>query len=505
MSPQITDETHEAESKRLTIDPITRLEGHGKIEIFLNDDGNVENAYWQIPELRGFERFCIGRSVEELNKITSRLCGVCPGAHHICSTKALDKVYNVEPTETGHKLRELFYQAHYIHSHIAHFFVLAAPDFVMGPAAPVARRNILGVVDAVGVDIGGEVIKHRSYAQKVQEMLGGKATHPCGGMPGGVSKGLDEEERKQIEEWAKSCVDFSKFSLDLLSDVVLKNQDYIDIITDTNIFYNETNYISLVDKDNKVAFYDGDLRVIDPSGNELYKFHPDNYLDYIAEHVYPWSYEKFPFLKSIGFKGLVDGPDSGMYRSAPLARLNASEGFTTPLAQEHYENYFGFFRDAGVKGPVHFTQAYHWARLIELLYSSERMLELAQDPQITNDDIRAPVTETPDEGIGCIEAPRGVLIHHYKSDPKGITTDVNLIVGTTNNNGPINMSVRKAASALIKNWQVSEGLLNTVEMAYRAYDPCNSCATHTLPGELPMKAYIRNPDGSVYKELSRNL
>jgi F420-non-reducing hydrogenase large subunit len=505
MSPEIFDQTAKAESRRITIDPITRLEGHGKIEIFLNDEGNVENAYWQIPELRGFERFCIGRSVDELNKLTSRLCGVCPGAHHICSTKALDRVYNVEPTETGHKLRELFYQAHYIHSHIAHFFALAAPDFVLGPAAPVARRNILGVVEAVGVDIGTEVIRHRGYAQKIQEILGGKATHPVCGMPGGMSKGLNEDERKQIEEWAKSCMNFSKFSLDLFNDVVLKNEDYMKIITDTDIFYHETNYISLVDKNDKINFYDGWLKVIDPSGNDLYKFHPDDYLDYISEYVYPWSYEKFPFLKKIGFKGLIDGPDSGIYRSAPLARLNASRGFTTPLAQEAYENYFGFFRDAGVKGPVHFTQAYHWARLIETLYSSERLLELAQDPRITNKDIRTEVTDIPNEGIGCIEAPRGVLIHHYKSDEKGITKDMNLIVGTTNNNGPINMSVRKAASALIKDWQISNGLLNMVEMAYRAYDPCNSCATHTLPGELPIKAVIRRSDGSIYKTLTRNV
>ncbi len=501
MSPDVWDETTKAESKRITIDPLTRLEGHGKIEIFLNDDGNVENAYWQIPELRGFERFCIGRSVEELNKITSRLCGVCPGAHHICSTKAIDGVYSVEPTETGKKLRELFYMAHFVHSHIAHFFVLAAPDFVLGPAAPVAQRNIIGLVGAVGLDIGGAVIKNRSRAQKIQEMLGGKATHPVCGMPGGMSKALDEDERKQVEEWAKEMVEFSKFSLELFSDVVLKNEDYLSIITNPDIFYHETNYIALVDKDDKINFYDGELRVVNPSGEEIFKFHPDNYLDYIAEAVYPWSYEKFPFMKKIGFKGLVDGADSGIYRSAPLGMLNASKGFTTPLAQEQYDYYFGVFRDMGVKGPIHFTQAYHWARLIELLYSSERLLELAQDPQITNKDIRAPITETPEEGIGCIEAPRGVLIHHYKSDPNGITTDVNLIVGTTNNNGPINMSVRKAAEGLIKDWQVSPGLLNMVEMAYRAYDPCNSCATHTLPGEMPIRAILRRPDGSVFKEI----
>ncbi len=505
MTPEITDETRKAESKRITIDPITRLEGHGKIEIFLNDEGNVKNAYWQIPELRGFERFCIGRSVDEMNKLTSRLCGVCPGAHHICSTKALDEVYNVEPTETAVKLRDLFYQAHYIHSHIAHFFALAAPDFVLGPAAPAAKRNILGVVDAVGVDIGAEVIKHRSYAQKIQEMLGGKATHPVCGMPGGMSKPLSEEDREKVEEWAESCVEFSKFSLGLLEDVVLDNEDYMEIITDTDIFYNETYYMGLVDDDNKVNFYDGHLRVVDQEGNEVHRFHPDNYLDYISEHVEPWSYEKFCFLNQVGWKGLIDGKDSGIYRAAPLARLNVADGFTTPLAQEAYESYFGFFRDAGVEGPIHFTQAYHWARLIELLHSSERLLELAQDPGITDTDIRNKVTDTPGEGIGCLEAPRGVLIHHYKADEQGMVEDVNLIVGTTNNNAPINLSVRKAASALINNWQISDGLLNTVEMAYRAYDPCNSCATHTLPGELPMKAIIRRPDGSVYKSFERNL
>jgi len=501
MSPQIWDETTRSESKRITIDPITRLEGHGKIEIFLNDEGNVENAYWQIPELRGFEKFCCGRSVEELNKITSRLCGVCPGAHHICSTKAIDNVYNVEPTETGLKLRELFYMAHYIHSHIAHFFALAAPDFVLGPAAPVADRTVIGVVNEVGLDIGGAVIKNRSRAQKIQEMLGGKATHPVCGMPGGMSKGLNNDERDQIEGWVKEMVDFSSFSLDLFSDLILKNEEYLKIITNPDIFYHETNYIALVDKDDKINFYDGQLRVVNPKGEEIFKFHPDNYLDYISEAVFPWSYEKFPFLNKIGWKGLVDGADSGIYRSAPLAMLNASKGFTTPMAQDHYEKFYGTFSDLGIKGPVHFTQCFHWARLIELLYASERLLELIQDPGITNKDIRAPVTETPDEGIGCIEAPRGVLIHHYKSDPKGITTDVNLIVGTTNNNGPINMSVKKAAEALIHDWQVSPGLLNMVEMAYRAYDPCNSCATHTLPGEMPIRATIRKPDGSVFKEI----
>ena len=371
--PIISEPTHRSESRRISIDPITRLEGHGKIEIFLNEEGNVANAYWQVPELRGFEKFCIGRSVDELNKITPRLCGVCPGAHHLASTKALDGVFSADPPEAAVKLRELFYSAHYVHSHIAHFYALAGPDFVLGPMAPAEQRNILGVVAAVGVPIGAEVIKHRSYAQKIQEMLGGKATHPVCGIPGGMSKPLSEDERKQVEIWAKSCVEFSKFTMNLFTDVVLKNKAYVDLIANPGIYYDETYYMGLVDKNNKINFYDGQLRVVDQKGNEVYKFDPKNYLDYIGEHVEPWSYEKFCFQKKIGWKGFVDGPQSGIYRCAPLARVNASTGFTTPLAQAEYEKMFGFFRDLGVKGPIHHTMVMHWARVIELMHASERL------------------------------------------------------------------------------------------------------------------------------------
>jgi len=499
MSPEVFDETHKSESKRITIDPATRLEGHGKIEIFLNDEGNVANAYWQTPELRGFEKFCIGRSVDEMNKITPRLCGVCPGAHHLCSTKALDGVYKAEPPPAAKRLRELFYSAHFVHSHTAHFYALAAADFVLGPAASVESRNILGVVDTVGVDIGTQVLRNRSYAQKTQEIIGGKATHPVCGIPGGMSKPLNEDERVQIEKYAKSIVDFAKFTVQLFNDAVLKNEDYLNLIKDPSIYYHETYYMSVVDKDNKVNFYDGDIRIVDQKGNEVCKFPPSKYLDYIGEHVEPWTYQKFPYLKNIGWKGLVDGPESGIYRAAPLARVNASTGYTTPGAQAEYEKLKGFFKDLGVDGPIHHTMVFHWARVIELLHAAEMMLECVQDPIITSKDIRTPVGE-PGEGVGVVEAPRGTLFHHYVADENGIATDVNMIVGTTNNNGPINMSIEKAAKALIKDWQVSPGLLNMVEMAYRAYDPCNSCATHSLPGNLPIKAVIRKADGSVYRE-----
>ena len=500
MSPVIFDKTSRSESKRISIDPITRLEGHGKIEIFLDDNGNVANAYWQVPELRGFERFCIGRLAEDMNKLTSRLCGVCPGAHHICSTKALDGVYGADPPETAKKLRELFYSAHYIHSHIAHFYALAAPDFVLGPSAPAATRNILGVVGAVGVEVGGQVIKHRSYAQKIQEMLGGKATHPVCGIPGGMSKPLSEDERKTVEEWAKSCVEFSKFTMKIFEDVVLKNKDYMGLITSKDIFYNETYHLGTVDKDNKINFYDGTQVMIDTLGNEVARYKGKDYLKYIAEHTEPWSYEKFCYFKPVGWKGFRAGQDSGIYRATPLSRLNVSKGFTTPFAQQYYEQMFGAFRDMGIKGPIQHTQAMHWARVIELVYASEKLLELAQDPEITDKNIRSKL-QTPGEGVGILEAPRGTLVHHYISDANGIITDVNLVVGTTNNNAPINLSVSTAAKALIKNWQVSPGLLNIIEMAYRAYDPCNSCATHTLPGQSPLLVNIRRADGSIFRQI----
>ena len=484
--------------RTIIIDPITRLEGHGKIDIFLNDAGDVENAYFQVPELRGFEEFCRGRPVEELPRITPRICGVCPGAHHMASSKAVDAVFHVDPPSAAKKLRELFYCAHMIHSHIAHFYALAAPDFVLGPQADPAERNILGVVAKVGVEIGGEVIKHRAYAQDIQAMIGGKATHPVCGVPGGMSKAIDEEERKQIQEMAESTVEFAKFSLQLFNDVVLKNKEYVDIILG-DVYTMQSYYMGLVDEKNKVNFYEGDIRVVDPEGKEFVKFKPAEYLDHIGEHVEPWTYLKFPYLKKIGWKGFVEGKDSGVYRVAPLARLNVADGMATPLAQEAYQ---AMYSTLGGK-PVHATLANHWARLVELMYAAERLLDLSKDPEITSPDVRAIPTATPDEGVGVVEAPRGTLFHHYKTDPEGMITDLNLIVATGNNHAAICMSIKKAAQGLIKGGKVSEGLLNMVEMAFRAYDPCFGCATHSLPGQMPLVVQIRDEDGLPLQRIER--
>ncbi|MDX1436705.1 MAG: nickel-dependent hydrogenase large subunit, partial [Anaerolineales bacterium] len=261
-----------------------------------------------------------------------------------------------------------------------------------------------------------------------------------------------------------------------------------------------------VDEKNQVNFYDGDIRVVSPAGEEFARYPAREYADHIAEKVEPWSYLKFPYLKNVGWKGLTDGPDSGIYCATPLSRLNAADGMATPLAQEQFERYFETLgsKKNGRYQPVHFRLATHWARLIELLYAAERMLELAQDPEITDPDVRVTVENTPDEGIGSVEAPRGTLTHHYKTDPDGILTGVNLIVGTTNNYAPISMSVKKAAESLISaGTVVTDGLLNRVEMAFRNYDPCMSCATHSLPGKMPLQVVIRACDGSIIEELKQ--
>jgi len=482
--------------ERITIDPITRLEGHGKIEIFLNEDGNVEHAYFQIPEFRGFEKFCEGRPAEEMPRITPRICGVCPTAHHTASTKALDDLYKVEPPPTAKKIRELIYSTFMLEDHTLHFFFLGGPDFIVGPQAPAKERNILGVLAKVGLEIGGKVLRLRRECREIITTLGGKVVHPVFGLSGGVAKSVTEEEREKIIKSAEYGVEFAKFSLQIFEDVVLKNKTYLDLITG-DIYFHKTYYMGLVDKNNKVNFYDGDIRVVDPNGKEKAKFKPSDYLNYVSEHVEPWTYVKFVYLKSVGWKGFIDGEDSGIFRVAPLARLNASEGMATPLADAEYQR---MYETLGGK-PTHFTLAFHWARLIETLYAAERMLELANDPEITSPKIRNIPRETPSEGVGVVEAPRGTLFHHYKTDKDGILKDVNLIVATQNNAAGICMSIEKAARGLIKNGNVSDGILNMVEVAFRAYDPCLACATHGISGRFPIIINIYDCNKNLMKKI----
>lgn len=486
-------------STKISVDPITRLEGHGKIDIFLNDEGNVDRAYFQVPELRGFEKFAEGRPAEDMPQITSRICGVCPTAHHMASAKTVDALFNVEPTSAGRKIREMIYSAFFIEDHALHFFFLGGPDFVVGPTAPKAERNIVGVIGKVGLEIGREVIEVRKQVRDLIALAGGKVAHPVFGLPGGVARPLTEEDRQQFIAGADRAVKFGEFSLQLFEDLVLKNEDYVGYIT-SDTYTHRTYYMGLVDKENRVNFYDGELRVVAPDGREFLKFPATEYLEHVAEHVEPWSYVKFPYLKKIGWKGFVDGPDSGIYCVAPLARLNAADGMATPKAQAAYEK---FFATLGGK-PVHHTLANHWARLIELLYAAERLQELANDPEITSPDIRNIPTAAPKEGVGVVEAPRGTLFHHYRADERGLITAANLIVATQNNAARIAMSVDKSAKGLISVGKVDDGILNMVEMAFRAYDPCHGCATHTLPGQMPLSVRIYDPRGRLLREISRD-
>ncbi|MCA9869486.1 MAG: Ni/Fe hydrogenase subunit alpha, partial [Anaerolineae bacterium] len=325
--------------KRVTIDPITRLEGHGKIEIFLDDQGEVANAYFQIPELRGFEQFCVGRPVEEMPRITNRICGVCPEAHHMAATKALDALFHVEPTSAVKKLRELFYMAFYVTDHTTHFYALGGPDFVVGPDAPAAERNILGVIHKVGVDIGKQVIDCRMRNHHVIKLLGGRGVHPVAGLPGGWSRALNKEERAEIESIARQNVEFGLFSLKIFDDIVLANQGYVDLIL-SDAYTNKTYYMGTVDSQNRINFYDGLIRVVGPSGKEFVKYHPRDYAQHVAERVEPWTYLKFPYLKGVGWKGFVDGAESGVYCATPLSRLNAADNMATPLAQEAFERFY---------------------------------------------------------------------------------------------------------------------------------------------------------------------
>jgi F420-non-reducing hydrogenase large subunit len=485
--------------KHIKIDPITRLEGHGKIDIFLNDDGEVANCYFLVPELRGFEQFCVGRPVEEMPRITTRICGVCPEAHHMASVKACDAVYHVDIPSTARKLRQLLYNVFMAGDHTLHFYALGGPDFVVGPDAPAAERNILGVIAKVGVEVGKKVIQMRAHHSEIMQLLGGKKVHQVTSLPGGVSKGLTEEERQKTEARIVEMVEFGKFTIKVFEDIVLKNKAYVDLIL-SDTYSLRTYSMGLVDDNNKVNFYDGKVRVVDPEGNELVKYSPNEYLDNVEEHVEPWTYLKFPYLKKVGWKGFVEGKESGVYRATPLSRLNAADGMATPLAQAEYER---MYSTLGGK-PVHATLATHWARIIELLGATEMALDLVRDPEITGTTIRVIPDKIPTEGVGIVEAPRGTLTHHYITDERGLLRKVNLIVGTTNNNAPISMSIKKAAQGLIKKGvNVTDGILNMIEMAFRAYDPCLACATHALPGKVPFVVRIRDKDGEIVQEIAK--
>jgi F420-non-reducing hydrogenase large subunit len=483
--------------RHICIDPITRLEGHGRIELFLDERGELADAFFQIPELRGFERFCQGRRGEDMPQITERICGVCPEAHHLASTKALDACYAASPPPRARVLRELLYNAYIFSDHLLHFYYLGGPDFLVGFDAPPQERNILGVVGKVGIKLGKEVIKHRSYGQEIIETIGGRSIHPVTGIPGGQSKGISKEEREKIESMGRSLVEFARTSLSLFRDTFLSDPTYRRFTREAAQEL-PTYYMGLVGEGKTVNFYDGDVRVITPDGKEFASVEGPQVLSLIAERTEPWTYVKIPYLKTVGWQGFQAGKESGIYRVGPLARLNVCKAIGTPLAQAEYETYLEYFNG----GPVHATFAYHWARLIEMLSAAERVVSLTQDPALMAGPLRAELGP-PGEGVGVIEAARGTLIHHYNLDEKGLVRSANLIVATTHNVAGISLSIKEMARAVVHNSNVDQGILNLIEMSFRSYDPCLACATHALPGQLPLVVVVRDAEGKELKRISR--
>lgn len=482
--------------KKLTIDPITRLEGHGKILLYLDGEGGLGGAVLQVPELRGFEAFCRGRRGEEMPQITERICGVCPEAHHLASARALDAAYGAAVPVTAWLQRELFYNAYIFADHLLHLVFLGGPDLLLPADTPPASRNVLGILQAFPA-LGREVVVVRARAQRIIEIIGGRAIHPVFALPGGVARSLTAEEAREIGEHAQAMVALAKTFAAFFHEEVLPDPGFQSLLAMPEA-YLPTHYMGLVDASTAPHFCRGELRAVSSDGGELFRLDPAAALDRIAERSEPWTYVKFPYLREPGWAGFVAGPGSGVYRVGPLARLNVAERMATPLAQEEYERFLDFF---GTK-PVHATFAYHWARLVEMIQAAEAAAALAAEEGLTGTEIRGPLGR-PGSGVGVVEAARGTLFHRYALDESGLITDVDMIVATTHNAAGIGLSVKQMAEDVVRNGALDEILLNRIEMAFRAYDPCLACATHFLPGEMPIVVEIYNAEGELERRIAR--
>jgi F420-non-reducing hydrogenase large subunit len=464
--------------RRITIDPLTRLEGEGKVVILLDERGGVERAFFQTTDLRGFEKFCVGRPAEDLPMLTAKICGVCPTAHHIASSKALDDLYKVEPPPAARKIRELMLTAFIFEDHLLHFYFLGGGDILLDRNTPAETRNIFGVLEGLGRERGERLIHVRQQVRGLVGRIGGSPLFPVNGLPGGVAKSLTADDQGEAVRVGRLALDLARESLGLFQERVLAEQTFREWFFNPALIQN-TYYLGLSDEERRVNFYDGRLRVVDPAGRELVSFPARDYALHLEERVESWTYSRLPYLKQVGWAGWQDGPESGIYRVGALGRLNAAEGLATPEAHREYERMCGAL---GGK-PVHQTLAYHWARLIETLYAAERMRELAADPELTDPRVRTLPREEPREGIGVCEAPRGTLIHHYSTDSRGLVRQMNLLVATQNNMAALNLAVDRAARAFMGGGgEVSAGLLNRIETVCRAFDPCLGCSTHMLPG-----------------------
>ncbi len=473
---------------RIAIEPVTRVEGHGKVTVLLDDAGRVHQTRLHIVEFRGFERFIQGRPFWEVPVLVQRLCGICPVSHHLAAAKAMDGVVGVDRlTPTGEKMRRLMHYGQTLQSHALHFFHLVSPDLLFGFDADPAIRNVVGVArDPRFAELAVRGVLMRKYGQEVILATAGKKIHGTGAIPGGINKALSAADQARLQADVDAMIQWSVETLALCKRYTL---DHLAELADFGSF--PSNHLSIVRPDGAMDLYDGVLRAVDAEGGILIdQVRPDDYLQVIREEVRPWSYMKFPFLRSLG-------PETGWYRVGPLARLNTCDFIDTPLAEAERQEFKAL---AGGK-PVNVTMAYHWARLIEVVHAAEKIRDLLADPDIRGTDLVVLGTRRP-EGVGIVEAPRGTLFHHYRVNDRDQVEMANLIVSTTNNNEPMNRAVHKVAMDHLDGKPLTEGVLNRIEVAIRAYDPCLSCATHAI-GHMSLVVEVLDAAGRVVDRIGR--
>ncbi len=474
-------------ARKITVEPVTRIEGHGRVTVHLNEKGEVEQTFFHVDEFRGLEKFTEGRPYFEMPAITQRICGICPVSHHLAAAKACDGVARLELPRPAKLLRELMHMGQYIQSHGMHFFHLAAPDLVLGFDADPAIRNVVGIIGA-SPELALKAVNLRRYGQQIIERLGGKRIHPYFAVPGGVTNSLTAKDRDAILAEFGTMVEIAKVAVSIGKGWIGANKELVDSFASF-----PSNYMGLVDMEGGLQLYDGEIRVKDADGKFVAQFHPDHYLSHVGEHVESWSFLKYPFYRKLGWP-------NGTYRVGPLGRMNVVDKIGTPMANEELK----LFKQINGGKPVEGSLYYHYARLIELVYALERLAQLLDDPDIMSNDIRTnpSAAKIPGQGVGVIEAPRGTLFHDYSTDENGLLTRVNLIVATGNNNWAMHTASGLVAKAFVDGNKLTEGMLNRIEAAIRCYDTCLSCATHAI-GKMPLEVTLLAADGTVLDSISR--
>ena len=475
------------DKRTILISPVTRIEGHAKITIELNDSGTVENALFHVNEFRGFEKFCEGRMYTEMPTITPRICGICPTSHTLASVKACEMIQGIQPTYTANLLRRLMHIGQNLSSHALSFFHLSSPDFLLGYDSDPAKRNILGIAEKFP-DIAVRGIRLRKFGQELSERITGKKIHIMGIVPGGMAYPLTEENRKALLNWIPEAIETVQKGIEIIKRFHKEHAEMVETFATS-----PTLYLGTVGPNGEHELYDGKLRFMDADGTILQdQLSPAKYLDYIAERSVNFSYLKFPYYKPFGF-------DKGFYRVGPLARLNVASEMRTPLAQKEFE----LFKAMNGGKPVHGTFYFHYTRLIEALSDVEDAQRILNDPLVTSLHIQHNSRWNYEEGIGSSEAPRGTLFHHYKTDNTGKLVKVNLLIATGQNNPSMNRSITEVAKQYVNGNNLKEGMLNRVESTIRCYDPCLSCSTHAI-GQMPMIIEVKDAAGELIKRIERN-